>query len=536
MKLKSICRAVAITALVLIALIAFPFLMSFLHPDVKLLRENTNEFNTTFYRTIIYASTGSVLLIFFGFFGALKLRRIGNFSSYGKALGILILPITLGNLSIGFIVKLIAGNSAFFAWAASGTFLYKALFIDLLNIWQYGLLFVYLYWLNFKDIPANVLDFGIAQHFSRYQLIKDIYLPGSRNLTMLLIVLGILLIVFDDSKITYLFKVSQGTDSELISNWLSRNYQSSLLVNTSFAENLILRSGNFVFLGIAIITVLMYALYGSFFSFLARFKWYPKSLRISTGLAYTQKTWAILLLVLSVLPLVFILPLLKLTPASFEELKFSLLMVLLAAILSSFLAIIFAIAARLGWPDTLSSFRGRSLYFLGGLFLLMFVPPIIILVCGFKWMAIVGYRNEISIYLCWITGHALLSLPLLGSFIIFNHFRLSNNELNYVGVYRMSFFNILKYSFFKRFKAEYLLLFIVSYATIWNESVLNNLFSDYIPSFSSQLKMMIMGSGADYTQAVGYLLVSLLISVTAVAIWQIILKRGQVNDPLYEKD
>lgn len=110
--------------------------------------------------------------------------------------------------------------------------------------------------------------------------------------------------------------------------------------------------------------------------------------------------------------------------------------------------------------------------------------------------------------------------------MLFNHFRVSNNELDYLQVYKLNKWETVRFSFLKRFEAEYLLLFIIGYSFVWNEAVLNNLFSDYIPSFVSGMKMLITGRGADYDKAFGYLLVSFTVALLSAGIWRYIMEKA----------
>lgn len=72
-------------------------------------------------------------------------------------------------------------------------------------------------------------------------------------------------------------------------------------------------------------------------------------------------------------------------------------------------------------------------------------------------------------------------------------------------MYKLSIKETISVSFLKRFKAEYLLFFILGFSFILNEAIINSLFSDYIPSFVSSMKMLITGRGADYEKAFGFL-------------------------------
>ena len=516
--------------LLLAALVVlFPFFNQFSFSSFKNLSGN-NSFTSTLTTSLINALLTSILLVLFGFIGALLLLKVPFFSFLGKNLGVLIIPVTLGNISIAFICKLLMGESAFFSFLAQGEAQYKFGFLILLQLYQFGLLFFYLFWMQLQNINADKLNFAKANHFSFYQNLKDIYLPHCRNLLILLASIGFVFSLYEESKIAFLFKVSQGTNSELITNWLTRNYQTALVSNPDYARTLIFNTSSFV---------LVLAIAGLMALFLLTFyiikkitgsKLYPphsptQKVKKITG-SKLSSVVAVLCLLIAIVPV--ILTAFKINYSfNFSSLGFPLLMTVLAAIAASAVAIYFGIASRLGWKNMLSSFNQKSLPFFVLLFVLLLIPPIVILITGYKWMSLIGYSNETMIYTVWIIGHVLLTLPVLGSFVLFNHFRVSNNEIDYLQVYKLSKTETIRFSFLKRFKAEYLLLFIIGYSFVWNEAVLNNLFSDYIPSFVSGMKMLITGRGADYEKAFGYLLVSFIVAIASALIWRYIIERAQ---------
>lgn len=488
--------------------------------------------NTTFLSamqmTLLNAFVSAVVLVAFGFAGALLLLKIPVFSFVGKNLGLLIIPITLGNISIAFICKLVWGDTAFFATLAQGSPIGKLGFLLLLELYQYGLLFVYLFWMQLQNIGTERLNFARATKFSFYQRLKDIYLPHTKNLWIFLGAIAFVFTFYEESKIAYLFKVSQGTNSELITNWLTRTYQTNLLVNPDFARKQVFDASYLVFvtalLGIALLFfVLNYMIRQS-----TKAKLYPAfkpAVQTSGSYKNAGLIFGILLCIIAVFPLI-----LSFTKINFSfhfsQLGFPLLMTFAATLATTVIAIFFGIAARLGWKVRLSSFDEKSLPFFILLFILALAPPIVILIIGYQWMGWVGYASETVIYSVWVVGHILLTLPVLGSFVLFNHFRVSNNEINYLQVYQLSKAETIRFSFLKRFSAEYLLLFIIGYSFIWNEAILNNLFSDYIPSFVSGMKMLITGRGADYDKAFGYLLVSFAVALLSAAIWRYILEKA----------
>lgn len=509
-------------------LVLIPFLFEINFSGLSSLFGNLS-FKSTLQTTLINALISASALVLFGFSGALLLLKVPAFSFIGKNLGLLIIPITLGNITIAFICKLLLGDTAFFSSIAQGSPLDKLGFLLLLELYQFGLLFIYLFWMQLQNINNDRLNFAVATKFSFYQKLKDIYLPHTRNLWLLLAAIAFVFAFYEESKIAYLFKVSQGTKSELITNWLTRNYQTNLLVNPDYARNLIFDASAFVLVAaITGLTILFLVLY-LFIKKSTSLKLYPTNSLVSNK-PLRFKNFALgcglFLTLVAITPLIASLAKVSFS-LNFSHLGFPLLMTFIATIAASATAIFFGISSRLGWKKTLSSFNQKSLPFFVLLFVLLLVPPIVILITGYKWMSFIGYSSETAIYTIWIVGHVLLTLPVLGSFVLFNHFRVSNNEIDYLQVYKLSKAETIRFSFFKRFKAEYLLLFIIGYSFIWNEAVLNSLFSDYIPSFVSGMKMLITGRGADYDKAFGYLLISFVVALLSAAIWRYIIEKAQ---------
>jgi hypothetical protein len=521
-------RILTIGLLFATLLVLFPFLFDIHFSGLSGLFGNLS-FTSTLKVTLINAFISAIVLVLIGFSGALLLLKVPAFSFIGKNLGLLIIPITLGNISIAFICKLLIGDTTFFSNLAQGSSINKLGFLLLLELYQFGLLFIYLFWMNLQNINADRLNFAVANKFSFYQKLKDLYLPHTRNLWLLLAAIAFVFAFYEESKIAYLFKVSQGTNSELITNWLTRSYQTNLLVNPDYARNLIFDASAFVLIAaIAGLTILFHVLY-LFIKKSTSLKLYPTNALLGAKPVSFRSFalgFGLFLSLVAITPLI-----VSLTKVgfsfNFSHLGFPLLMTFFATLAASATAVFFGISSRLGWKQTLSSFNQKSLPFFVLLFVLLLVPPIVILITGYNWMSIIGYSSQTVIYTIWIVGHVLLTLPILGSFILFNHFRVSNNEIDYLQVYKLGKAETVRFSFFKRFKAEYLLLFIIGYSFVWNEAVLNNLFSDYIPSFVSGMKMLITGRGADYDKAFGYLLVSFTVAILSAGIWRYIIEKAQ---------
>ena len=517
--------------LILTLAILIPFFTGTNYSALKDMYQNASLL-LTLQKTLLNAGISAIALVVFGFFGAMLLLNIPFFSWAGKNLGLLIIPVTLGNISIAFMCKLLLGDSVFFSFLAQGGYLNKLLFLLALQMYQFGLLFVYLFWMQLQNISSDRINYAKANHFSFYQKLKDIYIPHTRNLWLLLSAIGFVFSFYEESKIAYLFKVSEGTNSELITNWLSRNYETYLVVNPEYAKQFVFSTSFLVFfLAVAGLVVVFLFVNYCIKAF--------AGVKIYVDISHTQKlrmrfadksgyTVAFIFCSIAITPI--ILAIFKLSFGSnISHLSLSLIMTALATLISSLIAVLFGISTRLGWKHTLSSFSQRSLPFFVLLLVLLLIPPIVILITGFKWMSFIGYSSIIVICAIWIIGHVILTLPILGGFILFNHFRVSTGEIDYLSVYKLSKLETIKYSFIKRFKAEYLLLFIIAYSFIWNEAALNNLFSDYIPSFVSGLKMLITGRGADYDKAFGYLFVSFALAILSAVIWRYIIEKAHKN-------
>jgi hypothetical protein len=189
------------------------------------------------------------------------------------------------------------------------------------------------------------------------------------------------------------------------------------------------------------------------------------------------------------------------------------------------LSIILGIFLRLGWKKTLSNFNRKSLLFFIFFFILQLIPPIIIYITGFQWLKIIGYQNFVNLHLVWILGHVILTLPLLSSFMLVSHFQTTNNEINYLESQKFSLAQILRDSFLRRYKLEYLLAFLIAFSLIWNEPIINNILSDFIPSFVSEMRINIEGRAADYAKGINYLLIALGVAFIAILIWGTILNK-----------
>ena len=493
--------------------------------------DNSNGFSSSLVRTATFALLSSIANVVGGFCLALLLSNVPMSSKLGRQLSFFILPVTLGNIAVVFVFKVLLFDTKLFNAIVQWGNISQTLFLLFIQFWQFGFLFAYLFWLNMQKTPKRIEDYSTALELSKFEKIRDIILPQAKNLFILLLFIGFIFSFYEDAKSQFIFRASQGTGTELINHWLYRTYQSNLLINPYYANQSIFKTGLIVFL----MTILLFLSLGSLI--LPSFKLFSKLKCSRNEIVSGRKgrtSFVIAAISIGVILAPVFLALMK-SQYHFSENIFSILfpfgLTLIAAFAATLFSIIFGISSRLAFVKLLGGFNSKSLIYFLSIFLLQIIPPLCIVLCGFKWMSWVGYNSDIFIYFIWIVGHCILTLPLLGSFVLASHFSVKENELNYLVSYKISGSSIVHYSFLKRFRAEYILTLLFAFTFIWNDAGLNMVLSDRIPSFAANLQMLFIGRAADYSKATSFVLVAVALSLACIFIWQYIVdKTVKINE------
>jgi len=517
----------------LMVLYVSPMLLSFnIEIGILPFRDNTENFNNSLYRSIFFSVVTSIFTVFLSFLIAVSLFRIDFFSKTGKNLSFLLMPVLLGSITSAFIYKLLLTDSQLIKYLLDDNPITLFIFLGLLQFWQYGSLAIYLFWLTFQGIPKTSLEYAQAYKLSFGVILKDIIVPASKNLFILLLIICFIFNFYEDAKANLVFHFSRGTDTELINGWLQRLYQqktaifSPIKVAPSFYSYglLVLFSAILIlFLLTFIINIFIKSISkGRFFTYnvLTIFR---KSPNIRVG-----KVITVLLLITVILPI--LTPFLELKATLSKELITlftSFALTLTASLWATFIALVYSIFARLGWKNILTDFNSKSLLFFILTFFLLLIAPLCIYLLGFVWLDKIGYQSSLYIGVSWVIMHGVLALPMLGGFLLSVHFRFKNKEIDYLNAYNISQKEILKWSFLKRFGMEYLLTLIFSFSFIWNDYGINTVLSDHIPSFATVLKMSFSGRGANESLGLGYFMVSVIVSLTSILVWKYILSRVQ---------
>jgi hypothetical protein len=116
---------------------------------------------------------------------------------------------------------------------------------------------------------------------------------------------------------------------------------------------------------------------------------------------------------------------------------------------------------------------------------------------------------------------------LLGSFALTTQFKVNNNFIDYLDAHKIRTWDKVRDIFILPFRIDYLLTFIIAFSLIWNESLVNNILSDIIPSFVTELNKAITGRAANYATGMSYLLVSISLALISVFLWNLIVTKNQ---------
>lgn len=474
--------------------------------------------------SLLLSTASSLLNVGLGLLAAIYLKNIKIGSSLGNLLALLLLPVILGNVSIAFVGRVLFTDAALVQHNAAG----KLLTFLLIQFWQYGTVYTYLFWLLIRSVPAATAKYAAVVRMSAGEYAKHVLLPACRNLTLLLFLINFAFTFYEDAKIQLIFRTSEGTGTELISQWLSRHYLSYSLIDQSFAvQQTVSISVAVAFSAVVMVSILILLGHFAYQQLLT----YGRRLRLFLEPGKAGK------LLVYTLVLFILLPLLPPFISAFKNfgnesatLLFPFLLTFLAALITCTLGAILAFLIRVGWQQRMQRFDGRSLIFFLAQFLIGFIPPLVLLLCGYQWLKVLGYDNPYKIYIVWVAGHSLLGLPLIATFLTVTHFRTVNVELDYMTAHRVKLPKLFQTLFLQRFKADYLLAFLIAFSLIWNESIINNILSDYVPSFVSNLKMTIEGRAVDFSKGVSFLIVSLGVAFLALTTWFTILKKISGNE------
>lgn len=520
MKLKSI--AFIIAGLIILYLI--PLLSGFnatddVFPEV-LAKE---DYFNALLRSLFFA-IGSVIICVVGSFCLGYVLR--NISSKVLLLlaSLMMLPFLMGNVSLSFLFKILLFDSEFITSIYQSTSLLFVIMF-LLQFWQNGFLFTYVFLLNNKGVDSNLVEYGEINSFTSFEKIKNIYLPKHRNLIILLSIFSFVTSFYESAKFQIILRSSQGTNSELISQKLYNGFKSDLMINAGYASDALFAKSLLFYIPLSVLIVFfIYKMTSLTIAKLSKSSLQLPQFNLSIKVKNNTATF-LMILIISIIITPILLLFFK-QNISFMKLGYLLETISLSGLAASLLIILFAIplglSLRIGFLNIFHSFNNKSISVFIVLFLLYLLPPLALMLCGFEWSTLLNLKGSLSTRVFWLFGQCVNSLPIVATFIIVIHFYVQNKELIYSKAMRLSNMETIKYSFLKRFKLEYLLTLLFAFSIIWNEGTFNKVYSDRIPSYVSEIMRTVSSRNADYSQGMLFFTFSLLISLVCILIWNII--------------
>lgn len=471
-------------------------------------------------RTFVFALTTAFVCVVGGLTLAVALSSISFYSFYGRLLSMLIIPMTLGNITIAYIFKKVFADSLIFEIIILHGSCSQLIAISFLQFWQYGFLFTYVFWISIINIPSRFNDYSFIIKNTRFEWLRDVVLPNVKNLFILLFVIGFVFSFYEGVKNIFIFKSSQGTGTELITQALNRIYQSFLPIDTNLANDSIINSGFFIVCGLLLVlTILCYiiiSVLNLFYKFNVSF-----GRPVLRGHLPLSSMLPVICFVIIFVPVVAALCKSSYITVFNMDLLHTLILTIFAAFIATACAAAAAMCSKLIFYKWLDEFNMVSLTYFLFIFFIQLIPSIIIVILSFKLLSIIGY-NASTIHLVWIIGHCILSFPLLCGFLLVTFFSVSQNEIVYLKYHNISVLERIKVSFIKRYSAEYILTILFAFVIIWNDASLNMILSDQIPSFAKHMEMSFVGRAANASHASSYVLVSVIISIACLALWQYI--------------
>lgn len=523
-------KSISFISIVFILLYLSPLIFSLPNWDLSQIYPEVifdSDYQNSLLRTISFAVISTSSIIIFSFLLGYSLRRVKN-NKFLVLGSLLILPFLLGSVSTSFLFKILLFDTSVLAQAFNNSFLLFGI-LTLIQFWQFGTLFTYIFWLNNLNIDERIIDYSNYYKFNTLEKIKNIFLPYHRNLIILLSVFFFVSNIYETVKLQIIFKASKGTNSELLSQTLYNSYLSDSKISPDFAAEILFSQTTLFYLPIFILAViLLYLVLNRFIKIYSRTKYSIPNV-FSFQEKYKDKIALFVLycITASVLfPIVYAFLIHGIKISNVKYLMTTLGLSFLASfILISLITLPFSYYLRINKKNIFNNINNKSIWVFIILFLLFLVPPLTLMLFGFEWSNILGIRGTLSTNIFWLVGQCVSALPIVASFVFVIHFFTKNKEIEYLNIMNVNFSEIIKWSFFKKYKIEYLMTFLFAFSIIWNEGTFNRVYSDRIPSYVSEILRTVNSRNADYEKGMMYFLFSVLLGFVCIIFWNVIITR-----------
>jgi ABC-type sugar transport system permease subunit len=487
----------------------------------------SEKFIDVLIRTIIYSLFSTFLSISLAIFIGFSIFRYSIDQKLSPLVSIFLFPVLLGNTSIAFIFWNLFKTNGVLEMLSEYQSFWQNILLAFIHCWQYSFLFAFLIWLNLQFIKKNVLQYSEVAKLSSFELIRDVLFPSCRNLITILSVISFTFAFYQDAFSKFIIRASLGNSTELVTGWLFRMYNNALSIDVNFAFEKVIGPIIITFILCTTIYFSNLLLLPKAINFISNGKNKSSKLLYLIPLFNKKKVLVYVVVIIAIVlsPIISNILSTYANGLSFKnDILTTLIPVFIASSLSTTISIFISILLRFGFKSFMDSFNIKSNTLILIIFMLLLIPSILVYLAGYKLVGLFSMNNSLSVYFVWLSSHIMLIIPLLTSFLIATHFSVSNRELDFHVISKASILEIIKSSFLKRFWLQYLLTLIFAFSLIWNESNLNRIFSDIIPSFATNLEMAIKGRASNKAVAMAYYMISISIAFLGVNIWMIIMK------------
>jgi len=439
-----------------------------------------------------------------------------------KQLAFLILTFFLGSITASFTWRnVLFDEISFFT---ENTF-YLSIGILMIQFWKIGLLLTYFYFFIIQDEVDKLGSYIKTHQITHGELLRDFILPKVKKPYLINTVLIFVFTFFDSGISEHVFATSRGQGNELINAWLGNIYDmfKSHGQSTDLAFNkLVIYS--ILSMTIALLAIGLTTLLGKYI-----FNIYCKRIVVWVHGTVTIKkkpTYGVKGLVLIAFLLIIIYPLLhpiadhgidiRVIPY-FEVFK----MILLTIICSLTIVFIslyahFAVLVR----SKLSYRNNLRLTLISFVFFL--VPPVLIQKASTKLKNTFRFLDD-SVFdegILWFLLQALWSMPMVLLFSLPIVYSINKNRIKYDRIHKVQLWNSFRNNVLAPFHNSVLLLFCLITAIVWNDVIINSIFSHHLYSFASAFERVVNSRIVNYQTANFMLLLSIIISLVGILLYR----------------
>ena len=489
-------------------------LLFFLIQGIVLFSSHLNDLIYGYYSAIgnsaFLATLYSLIINLASLLLAVFLIKIGCKKTH---LSFLILPFFLGSVTASYSWK----NVFFFqiSFFTENQF-YLTIGILIIQFWKIGFILTYFYFFIIQDEISKIGSYIKTYKITQGEVLRDFILPKVENPYIINSILIFVFTFFDSTISEKVFRVSRGQNNQLINDWLNSFYKISMHSDYYLAfKQLIIYS--LLTMIVALLVIIMTTLIGKFI-----FNFYRKNIIFLEKKSIDkQREYPALFrfTVLVVLLISILYPVLKPITKYYIEINvipYEIVKMVVLTLACALLVVLFSlfIHFKILIKSKFNRINNIRLAVLSFAFFL--IPPVLIEKTSYELKSIFLFLDNTIL---WFILQLFWSLPLILLFSLPLVYSININSVKYDQVHKISILNSFNNNMLSVFNNSILLLFILVISIIWNDGIINSIFSDNLYSFASSFERVANGRVVDYQTANFMLALSLIISMVAILIY-----------------